>query len=67
MNRNNIIKDEEENMAVEEFRDFFEKFAKKISADPEFQKHENKLKAYGIRVIEINAKLHQDDRAKITH
>lgn len=67
MNRNNIIEDEEENMAVEEFRAFFEKFAEKISADPEYQKYENKLKTFGIRVIEISAKLHQDDRAQITH
>lgn len=53
------IVDDEENLAIEEFRVFFSQFEKKISADPEFKKHEDKLKEFGIRIIEITARMHQ--------
>lgn len=67
MNRKTIHTDEEENQAVEEFRHFFSKFAKKISDIPEFKEQEKKLKKYGIRVVQFNAQIHQDTRTKTTH
>lgn len=62
-----IYEDEEENTAVEEFRNFFAEFAEKISNNPEFKKYENKLGKFGIRVIEISALLHQDTRTQTIH
>lgn len=59
--------DEEANQAVEEFRTFFVEFAEKISDIPEFKEQENKLKKYGIRIVQINAQLYRDTRAKTTH
>lgn len=67
MNRETTHTDEEENQAVEEFRHFFSKFAKKISDMPEFKEQEEKLKKYGIRVIQFDVQIHQDARAKIIH
>lgn len=60
-------KDVEENQAVEEFHHFFSDFAKNISKIPEFKTHENRLKKFGIRVVQISALLHQDTRTKKTH
>lgn len=60
-------KDIEENQAVEEFHHFFSDFAKKISKIPEFKTHEDRLKKFGIRVVQISAFLHQDTRAKKIH
>ncbi|HLD62138.1 MAG TPA: hypothetical protein VI998_04165 [Patescibacteria group bacterium] len=67
MNRETTHNDEEENQAVEEFRLFFAEFAERISDNPEFKKHENNLKSFGIRVIEISALLHQDARTQTMH
>lgn len=62
-----IYEDNEEDWAIEEFQIFFAEFAERISDNPEFKKYENKLKSFGIRIIEINALLHQDTRTQTTH